>query len=123
MAAKPKISNSMSVQHVPITSLPEVISSTPGVVVVDLFASWCAPCRSYAPQFDQAASYFSADEPVRFLKSDIDENDDKMAVMDLFNIRSIPMTLLYKDGELKTRRQGIVAASELASLVAELQSV
>lgn len=110
----------MSVAQIPVNSLAETIASTAGVLVVDLFASWCAPCRSYAQQFEQAAGYFSPNEPIRFVKSDIDEDNDKVTRMEQFNIRSIPATLVYKDGQLITRRQGIVAAGELARLVSEI---
>ncbi len=71
------------------------ILSTPGSVLVDCWAPWCGPCRTVAPILDELASKYAGG--VRIAKLNVDENP---VTASLYNVRSIPTLLLFKDGKL-----------------------
>ena len=66
-----------------------------GVAVVDLWATWCGPCRMIAPMLEELAGEFAG--KVKVAKLDVDANP---AISQRFNVRSIPTLLFFKDGKL-----------------------
>ncbi|MSO36416.1 MAG: thioredoxin [Acidobacteria bacterium] len=83
-----------------------------GVVLVDFWAAWCAPCRRLAPTVDQLAAEYSG--RITVAKVDIDENP---MTPSKFMVRSIPTLLLFKDGDLKETIVGPAAKDDLAKLI------
>ncbi len=70
-------------------------------LVVDFWAPWCGPCKSFAPVFSQAAAQL---EPkARFIKINT-EAEQQIAAQ--FNIRSIPTLAVFKAGQEVTRVSG-----------------
>jgi len=68
------------------------------IVVVDCWASWCAPCRMVAPIIDELAVDYAG--KILFGKLNIDEN---RAVAIEYQIMSIPTLLVFKNGKLVDR--------------------
>lgn len=62
-------------------------------VVVDIWATWCAPCRQIAPLLEQLAVEY--DGRVKFVKIDADQNPDTVVAA---GVTSIPTLGFYKDG-------------------------
>lgn len=67
------------------------------LVVLDLFATWCGPCKMVAPIIDELSSEMA---DVKFLKMDVDDNGD---IAEKYEVASIPTILVFKDGEVVDR--------------------
>jgi thioredoxin 2 len=79
-------------------------------VLVDVWAPWCGPCRSMAPQFERAATILEPD--VRLLKLNSDEQPEISA---RYGIQSIPTMLLFKGGKLTAQTSGAMEASRIVA--------
>lgn len=69
-------------------------------VLVDLWAPWCGPCRMLGPVLEEVEN---ENEGIKLVKINIDENP---SVADRFNCMSIPMVLLFENGETKKQFVG-----------------
>ena len=81
------------------------------VILVDFWASWCGPCRAFAPTFE-AASEKHPD--IVFAKVDTEAEQEIAAA---FNIRSIPTLMLFKNGNVEATKVGAVSKSQLAAFI------
>ncbi|HMW15448.1 MAG TPA: thioredoxin TrxC [Pseudomonadales bacterium] len=78
-------------------------------LVVDCWAAWCGPCRSFAPTFSQAAARY--EPPARFAKLD---TEALPAVAQQWAIRSIPTLILFRNGQEVQRQAGALSPPQLA---------
>ena len=76
--------------------------------VVDLWATWCGPCRQIAPIVSELAEEFDGKLVVG--KCDVEENDD---IAMEFGVRNIPTILFFKDGQLVDKFVGAANKSTL----------
>lgn len=81
-------------------------------LVVDMWAPWCGPCRTMAPEFSKAANELKSQ--ARFIKVNTDEHPKAAA---RHNIRGIPALLLFKNGKEIARHSGVMRANELVRWV------
>ena len=72
-----------------------------GLVVVDFWAPWCAPCRMIAPVLEELQKELEGE--VTILKLNVDENPETAQE---YGITSIPTLLIFKDGEMLDRNVG-----------------
>jgi thioredoxin 1 len=79
-----------------------------GVLMVDFWAEWCAPCRALAPTLDELARESAG--KVRLAKVNVDDNP---ALAARYGIRSIPTVLLVKDGAVVDQVIGNVPKGQL----------
>ena len=83
-------------------------------VVVDFWAPWCGPCRSFAPIFEDVAEERSG--KVRFVKVNTEAERELSA---RFRIRSIPTIMLFKNGEVVDILSGAVPKAPFNSWLNE----
>lgn len=81
-------------------------------VLVDMFATWCGPCKMMAPVVAQLAEEYEG--AVKVGKLDIDQNVDIVAQ---YKIMSVPTFLVIKDGEVKAKLIGAVSKEELVEAI------
>jgi thioredoxin 1 len=83
-------------------------------VLVDFWATWCAPCKAIGPLVDAAAEEYAG--KVRVGKVNVDENP---ATPGKYAVRGIPTMILFKDGKVVDQIVGAVPKSQLDALIAK----
>ncbi len=95
----------------------EQIVSDNDIVVIDFWAPWCGPCRSFAPTFEKVSE---ENEDVVFAKVNT-EQEQEIAVQ--FNIRSIPTLAVFREQIILFMEAGAPPESGLVELVSNAQKV
>ena len=72
-------------------------------VLVDFWAPWCGPCKMIAPALDDLAGTYAG--RAKIVKVDVDQNQ---ATAMRYHVRSIPMLLLFKGGQVQATQIGAV---------------
>lgn len=81
-------------------------------VLVDFWAPWCGPCKMIAPALDEIAENYAGRAKV--VKVDIDQN---RATAMKYHVRSIPMLLLFKGGQVQATQIGAVGKAQLSQMI------
>lgn len=84
------------------------------VVLIDFWASWCAPCRMLGPVIEQLALEYEG--RIKVGKINVDE---EVELAQKFQVMSIPTIILIKDGKVINRSIGVRPKEELESLLSE----
>ena len=87
------------------------------VVIVDFWAPWCAPCRAFAPTFEQASEKHA---DVVFAKVNTEEEQE---VAGTFNIRSIPTLMVFREQVILFSETGALPAAALEQVLTQVKDV
>lgn len=81
-----------------------------GIQVVNVFATWCGPCKMLAPVLEDASEELS----MTFMKVDLDQNRDYATANE---VQGVPNTMIFKDGVLVDRIVGFVPRHKLIEAI------
>jgi thioredoxin 1 len=83
------------------------------MLILDFWASWCAPCKNFSPVFEKVANIYP---DITFAKVDIEKEQELAQV---FEIRSVPHLMVFKKGIAIYSESGSMPESTLKELAAQ----
>lgn len=94
----------------------ETISNS-DIVIIDFWAPWCGPCRSFAPTYESVSENY---EDIVFAKVNTEEEQE---LAGSFNIRSIPTLMIFREQVILYSEAGMLSAPQLEELISKVREV
>lgn len=105
----------VTIEH--LTSEDFMDKTDEGIVLVDFWAAWCAPCHAFAPVFERA----SRQHPdILFAKVDTQAEPE---LAEKFNIHSIPTVMAIRDGVVVFAQPGALPQAAIESLISQVKAL
>jgi thioredoxin 1 len=98
------------------TNFKQVVEKD-GIVLLDWWAAWCGPCRSFAPTYEKVAG---KNPDITFGKVDTEASPDLAAA---FDIRSIPTLMILRDKVLLFSQPGALPEAALEDLIRQVRGL
>lgn len=101
----------MALEVLTTAEFDDKVTSANGVVIVDIWATWCGPCKQLVPILDMLSGEYA--DKATWFKVDADANP---ATVEKYGVSSVPTVLVFKDGVVV---HSITGAKPKATLVEE----
>lgn len=102
------------IKHINENEFNDEVLKEDGVVIVDFFAAWCAPCKMLSPVLEEVQSEMSN---VKIVKVDIDENKSLEVE---YGVKNIPTIKVFKDGKELTTKVGFLPKASLMDMIEKM---
>jgi thioredoxin 1 len=106
----------MAAKELTLDNFNDTIESN-SIVLIDFWASWCGPCRTFKPIFEAAAE---AHPEITFATCDTEAQQELAAE---FGIRSIPTLAIFREKVLVFAQPGMLPAEALEDLIGQVKAL
>ncbi|RPE79859.1 thioredoxin TrxA [Vulcaniibacterium tengchongense] len=103
---------SEKILHVGDADFDSAVLQSSEPVLVDFWAEWCGPCKMIAPALDELAEAY--DGKAKIVKVNVDHS---RATAMKYHVRSIPMLLLFKNGQVQATQIGAVGKAQIGKMI------
>lgn len=106
----------MATENVTAAEFNELIS-TNDIVIVDFWAPWCGPCRSFAPTYEKVSDKHT---DMVFAKVNTEEEEE---LASHFQIRSIPTLMIFREQVMLFAQLGMLSEGQLEEVIGKVREV
>lgn len=106
----------MATQDITAQQFNEVITNN-DIVIVDFWAEWCGPCKSFAPTYEKVSEQHA---DIFFAKVDTEKEQE---LAGHFQIRSIPTLMIFREQVVLFAQPGMLAEEQLEEVIAKVREV
>jgi thioredoxin 1 len=100
--------------HISDGTFEEEVLKSELPVLVDFWATWCAPCQMVVPSLEYLAQNYK--DKIKIRKLNVDENPK---ITSRYRVMSIPTLLFFKDGELKETIVGALPREKIVEVISK----
>ena len=104
----------MATEEITAQTFEDTITNN-DIVIVDFWAPWCGPCRSFAPIYEKVSDNHS---DIVFAKVNTEEEQDLAAH---FQIRSIPTLMIFREQVVLFAQPGMLSEGQLEQVIGQVR--